>query len=89
MSGLYSDLDIDYNPLITVVLANLLGFVLVVTNFSYFYYLTRSEKRGEAVRNALLFSILIAGVPLLLFPVIVAFSIFSLISPIYNIESAF
>jgi len=57
-------------PLITVVLANLLGLVLVVANFGYFYYLTGKEKTGEAVKNALLFGILIAGGPPLIFPIL-------------------
>src|SRR3989344_3961068 len=78
LGGLYSDLDIGYNPLISVVLVNVLGLGLVVANFGYFYYLVSKEKKGKLVKNAVLFSILIAVVPLFLFP---AISVISLILP--------
>ena len=86
LGGVYSDLDIGYNPLVSVVLVNVLGLGLVVANFGYFYYLVSKEKKGELVKNAVLVSILIAGVPLFLFP---AISVIFLILPIYSITSAF
>lgn len=86
LGRLYSDLAMGYNPLISVVSVNVLGLGLVVANFGYFYYLVSKEKKGELVKNAVLFSILIAGVPLFLFP---AISVIFLILPIYSITSAF
>ena len=86
LGGVYSALDIGYNPPVSVVLVNALGLGLVVANFGYFYYLVSKEKKGELVKNAVLVSILIAGVPLFLFP---AISVIFLILPIYSITSAF
>ena len=62
--GLYSDLDIEYNYLPSLVLGNAIVLFLSLVNFSYFYYLIRKEKRSETVKRPLLFSI-IAGIPLL------------------------
>ena len=85
IGSLYSEIDIGYNPLISVVLVNMLSLGLAVANFGYFYYLVSKEKKGELVKNAVLFSILIAGIPLFLLP---AIAVISFILPIYNVTSA-
>ena len=86
IGGLYGDLDIDYNPLPAFIFGSLIVVGLVLANFGYFYYLTKKKKNGLEVKNAVLFSVLIAAGPLILYQMI---SAFTLILPIYNITNAF
>ncbi len=86
VGGVYSDMNIGYNPTLLMILGNLVILGFVVANAGFYYYLDRKERKGEKVSNAIIFSILIAVLPLLLYPLVVAFSVFL---PIYNITSNF
>ena len=86
IGDVYKDMNIGYNPLLPVIAAHLIGLGLVTANFGYVYYLIRKEKGGQVVKNAVLYSLLLAIVPLLIYPIILVFSI---IFPIYSITSGF
>ena len=85
LNSVYSDINIDYNYLVPQIIVHILGIALIIGNFSFFYYLRKKSRRNEEVKNALLFSILLA-VPL---PFYSGFAIISVILPIYSITSAF
>ncbi|OGY21864.1 MAG: hypothetical protein A2126_02940 [Candidatus Woykebacteria bacterium GWB1_45_5] len=86
IGGVYEDINIGYNPLLPVIIAHLIGFGLVTANFGYVYYLIHKEKSGQVVKHAILYSILLALVPLLVYPMIL---VFSLIFPIYSLTSGY
>ncbi len=86
VGGLYKDLDINYNPIPSLIIFISVQALLISANFGYYYYLSKKEKQGKIINNAVVYSLLIFTLPIFLSYLI---SIFSVILPIYNIQSAF
>ena len=64
---LYDEPGINYDPGVPLVIVNLVGLVWVIANFGYFYYLSKKEKQGIKIKNSVLFSIIIAVIPLVIY----------------------
>jgi len=79
-------MDIGYSPTPLIIIGNLVILGFVLANAGFYYYLDRKERKGEKVSNAIIFSIIIAVLPLLLYPLVVAFSV---VLPIYNTTADF
>ena len=86
LNTLYSDLSINYNPWPIVIGTIVWGLVLVSANFGFFYYLRPKEKKEAEVKNAVLYSLLIAVVPLVLYLVL---STFAVVAPLYTLTDTF
>ena len=86
LNTLYADLSINYNPWPVVIGIFVWGLVLVSANFGFFYYLRQKEKKETEVKNAVLYSLLIAVVPLVLYLVL---STFAVVAPLYTLTDTF
>jgi uncharacterized membrane protein len=65
ISSVYEDMNINYNYTALVIVVLIIGVMLVAANFGYYIYLLRKEKKGEEVRNALIYSLIISLTPIL------------------------